>query len=123
VRYDIEIVQLACERAASLLRKKMGRGRASLATIAASAPLVGFFGTVIGMASVGAFEGERSAIIAGVCSGFSKAMVPAGAGILIAIFAWCGYRYICAQVETIDIEMRAASLDLANQLSLLRQSH
>jgi biopolymer transport protein ExbB/TolQ len=49
VRYDIEAAKLTSERAAAVVHRKMGRGRASLAAIASSAAFIGIFGTVVGI--------------------------------------------------------------------------
>jgi biopolymer transport protein ExbB/TolQ len=41
-------------------------------------------------------------------------------GLLIAIFALWGHGYLCNRLEALDTEMRVASLELANSLSLLQ---
>jgi biopolymer transport protein ExbB len=119
---EIEAVLQACGRAAGVVHQRMGRGRASLAAIASSAPFVGVLATVIGI--VTSFRGlgtERSTGMAFMTGLLSQAIVPTAAGILIAIFATWGHSYLCRQLELVDMEMRAASLELANSLSLLRQ--
>jgi biopolymer transport protein ExbB/TolQ len=121
VRADIEAAKLASERAAAVLHRKMGRGRASLRAIASSAPFIGILGTVIGIwSSFGGVNGEKSAIIAVLMWRRAEAITPTAAGLLIAIFAsWC-QGYLCSELEAFDTEMRAATLELANSLSLLR---
>jgi biopolymer transport protein ExbB/TolQ len=122
VRADIEAAKLASERAAAIVHRKMGRGRASLAGIAGSAPLVGILGTVFGIAgSFRGVNGEKSAIMAALAQDLSQAIIPTAVSLLIAPW-WC-HAYLSSELETLDIEMRAASLDLANSLSLLRQRH
>jgi biopolymer transport protein TolQ len=121
VRYDIEAARLASERAARTVLRKMGRGQAGLAAIASSAAFVGIFGTLIGIVtSFVAVDGEKSAAIAAITVSLSKAIIPTAAGLLIAIFASWSHRYLCVQLEVLDGEMRAASLELAN---LLRHCH
>jgi biopolymer transport protein ExbB/TolQ len=117
MRYDIEAAMLASERAARILHRKMGRGHASLAAIASSAPLVGLFGTVFGIVTsfVGC-GGEKSTCMAAVVKNLSEAIWATAAGLLVAIFALWSYRYLCAQLEALDTEMRAATLELANLL-------
>jgi biopolymer transport protein ExbB/TolQ len=124
VRADIEAARLASERAAALILRKMGRGRASLAGIAGSAPFVGMAGTVRGIFSsfVGC-SGEKSACMAAVIWRLSEAIAPTALALLIALLAWWCHDYLCARLKALDTEMRAATLELANSLSLLRQRH
>jgi biopolymer transport protein TolQ len=122
MRYDIEAAKLASERAATTLHRQLGRGRASLAAIASSATFVGLFGTLVGIVtSFRGFDGEKSAIMAALTEYISEAIVSTAAGLLVAIFASWSHRYLCTQLEALDTEMRAAALELANALSLLRQ--
>lgn len=121
MRYDIEAAKLASERAAAIVHLKMRRGRASLAAIASSAAFVGILGTSIGI--VTSFRGlgtEKSTAIANLAELLSEAIVPTAAGIAIAILATWSHAYVSRQLEIFNLEMRAASLELANALSLLR---
>jgi biopolymer transport protein ExbB/TolQ len=122
VRADIESARLASERVAAILHRKMGRGRASLRAIASSALFIGILGTMIGIwSSFGGVNGEKSAIIAALMWRLAEAITPTAAGLLIAIFAsWC-HGYLCSELVAFDTEMRAATLELANSLSHLRQ--
>jgi biopolymer transport protein ExbB/TolQ len=117
MRYDIEAAKLASERVAAELHRKMGRGRASLAAIACSATFVGLFGTVIGIVtSFRGVNGERTAAMAALTEYISEAIWSTAVGLLVAIVALWSYRYLCSQLEAIDTEMRAATLELANLL-------
>jgi biopolymer transport protein TolQ len=124
MRYDIEAVKLASERAAAIVHRKMGRGRASLAATASSAAFIGIFGTVVGI--VTSFRGlgtEKSTGLMYLAKYLSEAIVPTAWGLLVAIFASWSHAYLCRQLEGLDTEMRAASLELANSLSLVRRRH
>jgi biopolymer transport protein ExbB/TolQ len=119
---EIEAVLQACGRTARLVHRKMGRGRASLAGIASSAPFVGVLATVVGIVtSFRGVNGEKTAAMAFLTGLLSEAIIPTAAGILVAIFAAWGHSYLCRQLESVDLEMRVAALELANSLSLLRQ--
>jgi biopolymer transport protein ExbB/TolQ len=122
VRYDIEVAKLA-ERAAAIVLRKMGRGRASLAAIASSAFFVGSLATVIGIVtSFRGGVGEKSTAMAFLAELLSEAIVPTAYGLLLAIFAsWC-HRYLCIQLEALDTEMRAATLEMANVVSLWQRN-
>lgn len=122
VRVEIELARNASERTGADVYRRMGRGRSSLAAIASSAFFVGIIGTVFAIVnSFTGVDGEKSAIMAAITWSLSQAIIPTAAGLLIAIFASVGNRYIGAQLEAFDFEMRAATLELANSLSLLRQ--
>jgi biopolymer transport protein TolQ len=124
VRYDIEAAKLASERAAAVVHRKMGRGRASLAAIASSAAFIGIFGTLVGIVdSFVGCGGEKSTCMAVVTRNLSEAIIPTAWSILVAIFASWGHGYLCAKLESLDTEMRAASFELANSLSLLRRRY
>ena len=117
VRADIEMARLASERAATGVLWRMGRGRAGLRMIATSAVFVGSMGTVFGI--VYAFRapmGEKTAALARINWDLSQAMFPTGAGLLIAIFAWCGGRYLRMRLDIIETEMRAIILEIMNLL-------
>ena len=117
MRHDIEAAKLASERAAAIVLRRMGRGRASLAGIASSAAFVGLFGTVIGIVtSFRGFDGEKSAIMAALANNLSEAIIPTAVGLFVAIFATWSHRYLCIQLEALDVEMRAATLEMANLL-------
>jgi biopolymer transport protein ExbB/TolQ len=111
VRYEIEAAKLAAERAAALVHRKMGRGRASLAAIASSAFFAGIVGTVF--AIVNSFVGcggEKSTCMAAVTLNLSEAIIPTAAGLSIALFASWSHRYLCSELEALDIEMKNAAL-------------
>jgi len=88
------------------------------ATIAVTAPWIGVAGTITGMAAswVG-YVGQKSAFMAQVSWRLTASMWSTALGIIVALAALYSYRYLRDKVEAFDSEMRAASLDLLNQLS------
>jgi biopolymer transport protein ExbB len=95
----------------------MSQGLSGLATIASVAPLVGAFSTLLGI--VGSFQGcvgEKWAIYAAVLTRVSEALIPAVAGLLIAIPAWWFHQHFRSRVERFDAEMECACLELVNDL-------
>jgi hypothetical protein len=95
----------------------MSRGVPSLAIIAATAPLIGVFGTVWGLInSFRSVNGSKSSILAMTAGWISEAMVPTLLGLLAGIPAfWC-YRYLTGQMQLFDVEMENAMSDLLNRL-------
>ncbi len=90
----------ALERAEAIVHAKLKRGLSVLATIGATAPFVGLFGTVIGI--LHAFEQIATQKIAGigaVAGGISEALVTTAFGLLVAIPAVMAFNYFTGRVE------------------------
>ena len=84
--YVIQSVQIACRRAASDIHNQMKRGLACLALISATAPLVGFFGTVLGLFNSFPGYGTSKSVIIGMTAGYlSESMVPTLMALGVAI--------------------------------------
>jgi biopolymer transport protein ExbB/TolQ len=47
----------------------------------------------------------------------AESLVPTELGLLIAMLAYCGYKYFSAKLEECDVEMQNASLQLLNDLA------
>jgi biopolymer transport protein ExbB/TolQ len=93
----------------------------SLATIAAAAPLLGIFGTVLGIGnSFRGIEGEKSALLAMLEERLSDSLLPTELGLFVAMLAFCAFRYFSAKLNDADIEMENASLQLMNELGSTR---
>ena len=108
-------------RAAARVHQEMKRGLSSLASIAATAPFVGFFGTLIGIVnSFVGFSGNMWTDRAFIVGELSESLVPTALGLLVAIIASWFYTCLSSRLETLDTEMHNASLDLLNRLSLYR---
>ncbi len=89
----------------------------TLGTIAAISPLLGLLGTVVGMVNV--FEAITSqgvgnpAVLAG---GISEALITTAAGLIVAIPALIGYRYLRGRVEALVIRMEKEAITLVEAL-------
>lgn len=99
----------------------MKRGLNSLAPIASIAGWAGLFGTVLGIVnSFPGCGGERSACMAAADERLSDSFVPTGLGLLVALPALWGYRFLCREMDALDMEMENASLELVNYLTVGR---
>jgi biopolymer transport protein ExbB/TolQ len=75
-------------------------------------------GTCIGIVeSFRGITGDKTSIMAALTGLLGDSLVPAAAGVLIAITASCGHRYLCARLAGLDMEMHSAALELVNQLA------
>src|SRR3989337_1763087 len=110
---DIESSKRALERASAIVHAELKRGLSGLATIGATAPFVGLFGTVVGI--INAFKGiaaERATGLAAVAGGISEALVATALGLFVAVPAVWAFNYFTAKVEAFDVEMDNSSSEL-----------
>jgi biopolymer transport protein ExbB/TolQ len=117
----LDAAKRASERSAAIAHGEMKRGLNSLASIAAIAPFVGIFGTVLGIVnSFQGVDGEKSAILAALEGRLSDSLVPTELGLLVAMLAFCSYKYFLSRLEDCDVEIQNASLQLLNDLASTR---
>ncbi|MCS7311708.1 MAG: MotA/TolQ/ExbB proton channel family protein [Acidobacteria bacterium] len=113
----LERTQHAMERASILEIHEFKRGLSTLATVGATAPFVGLFGTVIGI--INAFQAIKTAgaaAIGQVSGGIAEALVMTAFGLLVAIPAVWLYNYFTVRVERIQHEMGNIAADLLDYL-------
>jgi biopolymer transport protein TolQ len=118
----IESSGRALERAEAIVHAKLKRGLSVLATIGATAPFVGLFGTVIGI--LHAFQQiatQKTSGIGAVAGGISEALVTTAFGLLVAIPAVMAFNYFTGRVESFDVEMDNSSSELIDYF--IKQSH
>ena len=110
---QIESSRRACERAEAIVNAELKRGLSGLATIGATAPFVGLFGTTVGI--INAFKGmssEKTAGLSAVAGGISEALVTTAFGLFVAVPAVWAYNYFTNKVEAFSIEMTNSSSEL-----------
>jgi biopolymer transport protein ExbB len=94
------------ESSANLTHAQLKRGLNALATIGATSPFVGLFGTVIGI--MNSFRGStavRVTHMGAVSGGISEALVTTSLGLLVAVPAVWAYNYFSTRLESLDLEM------------------
>lgn len=110
---QIESSRRACERAEAIVNAELKRGLSGLATIGATAPFVGLFGTTVGI--INAFQGmssEKTAGLSAVAGGISEALVATAFGLFVAVPAVWAYNMFTNKVEAFGIEMTNSSSEL-----------
>lgn len=110
---EIEASRRALERAEAIVHAELKRGVGTLATIGATAPFVGLFGTVVGI--INAFKGistEKSTGLGAVAGGISEALVATAIGLFVAVPAVWMYNYFTSRIEAFDVEMSNSSSEL-----------
>lgn len=117
----LESVERSLQCASRTTGLEMKRGLCALAGIATTAPLIGMFGTVVGL--LGAFRGcigQKWFCTMMILEAICEALVSTIAGLLVAIPAAWFYNYLSNRMELFNIEMQLASLELLNYLSAHR---
>jgi biopolymer transport protein ExbB len=110
---SIESSKRSLERATAIAIEDLKRYLSGLATIGATAPFVGLFGTTIGI--INAFNGikaEENAGIGAVSQGIAEALVTTALGLLVAVPAVWAFNYFTNKIETFTVEMDNSSSEL-----------
>ena len=116
----------ALEGAARKVAHKLGRYLGAIATIASAAPLLGLFGTVIGMIEIFGSQSAASGAIgtgnpAQLAHGISVALYNTAFGLIIAIPALIFWRYFRGRVDEYLLNLELAGERFARHLNLLRK--
>lgn len=114
----VETAKRALKRSEAVVHGELRRGLDILASISTTAPLVGAFGTVLGIED--SFVGcgaARSVCMAAIFERLSEALLPTALGLLVALLTvWC-YRYLSSELEAFDLEMENEALKLVSYLT------
>lgn len=106
------VTKEAIEEAGRLVAIEMERFLTSLGTIAAIAPLLGLFGTVIGMIEIFGSQGPQGSNPLVLAHGISIALYNTAFGLVVAVPSMIFYRYFRAKVDAmlVDMELQAIKL-------------
>jgi biopolymer transport protein ExbB len=102
-------MRLAMEDALHLETHKLNRYLPALGTIAGVAPLLGLFGTVIGMIETFGAQTPSGMNAAQLAHGISVALYNTALGIFVAIVALLAYRFLRSRVEQFVLTIEAAA--------------
>jgi biopolymer transport protein ExbB len=112
-------ILVAIENVGNIEVAKLEKGFAWIATTAAIAPMLGFFGTVTGM--VRAFFDMANAgsnvDITLLSSGIYQALVTTVAGLLVGIPVLFAYNYLVAKVDNVITQMETRTMDFMDLLN------
>ncbi len=112
-------IQIAVENVGNLEVAKLEKGFTWVATAAATAPMLGFLGTVTGM--VRAFFDMANAgsnvDITLLSSGIYEALVTTVAGLIVGIIALFAYNYLVAEVNGVINKMENRSMEFMDVLN------
>ena len=107
-----EVMKEAIEESGSAVAHDLSRYLTTLGTIASISPLMGLFGTVIGMIEIFGSQAPGTGNPQQLAHGISIALYNTGFGIFIAIPSMIFWRHFRAQVDgfVVDMEQQAVRL-------------
>src|SRR5579863_2772325 len=114
---NITPLERSAQTAASEAVTALERRLTWLATIAATSPFVGLFGTVMGV--VDAFHGlgiEGTATLRAVAPGISEALITTAAGLFVAVPAVVAYNQFAARIRVFASAIDDFSRELLNSM-------
>ena len=100
-----DVMKESIEEAGSAVAHQLERFLTTLGTIATLAPLMGLFGTVVGMIEIFGSQNASGANPAQLAHGISVALYNTGFGLAIAMPTLVFYRHFRALVDSFVIEM------------------
>jgi biopolymer transport protein ExbB len=107
-----EIMKESIEEAGSAVAHELSRYLTTLGTIASISPLMGLFGTVVGMIEIFASQAPGTGSPQQMAHGISIALYNTGFGIFIAIPSMIFWRHFRAQVDGFVVEMEQQAVRL-----------
>jgi len=112
VKSSREVMKESIEEAGRVIAHELNRYLTTLGTIAALSPLMGLFGTLVGMIEIFGSNSPAGSNPAQLAYGISVALYNAAFGILVAIPSMIFYRHFRAKVDDFVIEMELQALKL-----------
>lgn len=123
VRSSRYVMREAIEEAGRSVAHDLERFLTTLGTIAAISPLMGLFGTVVGMIAIFGSQSPGGANPQQLAYGISVALYNTGFGIAIAIPAMIAYRHFRAKVDSYVVQMEMAAAKLVDLVHGERVDH
>ncbi|MDP1549000.1 MAG: MotA/TolQ/ExbB proton channel family protein [Nitrosomonas sp.] len=122
VKSSREIMKESIEESGRVVAHDLSRYLTTLGTIAALSPLMGLFGTLVGMIEIFGSNSPAGSNPAQLAYGISVALYNAAFGILVASPSMIFYRHFRAKVDDFVIEMELQALKLVEIVHGERES-
>jgi biopolymer transport protein ExbB len=107
-----EVMRESIEESGRAVTHELDRFLTSLGTVASMAPLLGLFGTVVGMIEIFGAQTATGTNPGQLAHGISIALYNTAFGLIIAIPAMIFYRYFRAKVERLVVDMEQQAVKL-----------
>ena len=117
-----EVMKESIEEAGRAVALELERFLTTLGTIAAIGPLLGLFGTVIGMIEIFGSQTPQGSNPLVLAQGISIALYNTALGLIVAVPSMIFYRYFRAKVDAMLIDMELQALKLVEVIHGDRQA-
>jgi biopolymer transport protein ExbB len=107
-----EVMKESIEEAGRGATHELDRFLTTLGTIASISPLLGLFGTVIGMIEIFGSQNAGGAAPTELAHGISVALYNTAFGLIVAVPSMIAYRHFRSQVDSLTIEMEQQAIKL-----------
>jgi len=111
-----QVMKESIEEAGRATTHDLERFLTTIGTIASISPLLGLFGTVVGMIEIFGAQNAGGAAPAELAHGISVALYNTAFGLIVAIPSMIAYRHFRALVDTFTIEMEQQAIKLVEVL-------
>ena len=107
-----EVMKESIEEAGRAVTHDLQRFLTTLGTIASISPLLGLFGTVVGMIEIFGSQNAIGNAPAVLAHGISVALYNTALGLIVAIPSMIFYRHFRSQVDSLTVEMEQQAIKL-----------
>ena len=112
VKSSPEVMKDSIEETGRAAAHELERFLTTLGTIATISPLLGLFGTVVGMIEIFGAQTAIGNTPAALAHGISVALYNTAFGLIVAVPSMIFYRYFRAKVDSLTIEMEQQAIKL-----------
>ncbi len=112
IKSQPQVMKESIEEAGRAATHDMERFLTTLGTIASISPLLGLFGTVVGMIEIFGAQNAGGAAPAELAHGISVALYNTAFGLIVAVPSMIAYRHFRSSVDSFTIEMEQQAIKL-----------
>ncbi len=112
IKSSQEVMKESIEEAGRAATHELERFLTTLGTIASISPLLGLFGTVVGMIEIFGSQNTAGNSPAILAHGISVALYNTAFGLIVAIPSMIFYRHFRAKVDSLSVEMEQQAIKL-----------
>ncbi|MGB0522549.1 MAG: MotA/TolQ/ExbB proton channel family protein [Flammeovirgaceae bacterium] len=115
---SLKNIEVAIENTGKLELYRLEKNISILGTISGAAPMIGFFGTVLGMikAFIAIAQEEGAVSPKLLASGIYEAMITTAGGLFVGIIAYVAYNYLVRQISDVVHRMEVTSIEFIDLL-------
>ncbi|MEQ1673977.1 MAG: MotA/TolQ/ExbB proton channel family protein [Candidatus Nitrotoga sp.] len=122
VKNSPEVMKESIEETGRVVAHDLSSFLTALGTIASISPLLGLFGTMVGMIEIFGAQSATESAPAALAHGISIALYNTAFGLIVAIPSMIFYRHFRAQVNNLTIEMEQQAIKLVEIIHGSRRS-